>query len=128
MVKRIMDEFVEDKNLYRTRRNDHSHLPTMVPADVAYFCPEIYGGERSLVSVPDGIIQKMMDTFYPDCEELFQYCDPEFKKLVEMIAEEEGVILAKLDLVSVWKAFDKILTVLEELGIQDTFFNESMDV
>lgn len=118
MVQRIMNEYVDDKNLYRTRRNDHSHLPTKVPADVAYYCPETYGGERGLVPIPDKTIKAMMDTFYPDCEELFEYCDHDFKKLVEMIAAEENIELDQLDLVSVSVSFDTISTVLEDLGVK----------
>lgn len=115
-----MDEYVEDKNAYRTRHNKHSHLPTNVPADVAYYCPEKYGGERGLIPIPDHIIQSMMDLFYPDVEELFQFCEPDFLKIVEAIATEEGIIMGDLDLVSVWEAFAKILTRLQELGVEPT--------
>lgn len=53
-------------------------------------------------------LRQLWTLFYLDCDELFECGNHEFETMVEMIAEEERVELYKIDLVSVWQAFDKV--------------------
>lgn len=115
MIQRFMNEYVDDKNTFRTRRNTNSHLPTGVPADLCYYCPESYGGEEGITWIPEEFVDEMINTCYLDTEDLFRVSTPDFEWKMKRIMKSLGIKLQDMDLVSVWEAFVTILPILEEI-------------
>lgn len=117
LVQRIMDEYVEEKNSYRTRTNHKSSLPTGVPPDVSYHLPEDYGGVEGLIPVPPEAVQTILDEVYPDREELFMISPPRFHALIEDLIVRLGWSGVHVDLSNVWELYSHLLSRLEEMDL-----------
>lgn len=115
LVQRIMDEYVEEKNSYRTRTNYKSCLPTGVPPDVAYHLPTDYGGTEGLIPVPIEVVQTILHEVYPDREELFMVSPPRFHTLVEDLIMNTGWAGVEIDMTNVWELYNVLIGKLDEM-------------
>ncbi|KAH9808366.1 hypothetical protein DFH28DRAFT_1136302 [Melampsora americana] len=120
-----MDEYVEEKDTYRTCKNHHSCLPTGVPAKACYFSPKAHGGKEGLTPVPDDIIQEMLDKFYPDRHDLFVVSPEPFNTLLNNLISDLGWSTDDLDLNNVWILFEQMHEVLSQMDLDLDWFESA---
>ena len=108
LLQKVVDEFVESRNAYRSRKDQQKAGPSGISSNVAFSLPHTWGGRNCLLPVDCDVIRQIKEAMGGD--DVLSFVDRDYAAQAEIAYSSLGI--TDLNFGNVWNVFSAMLDIL----------------
>ncbi|KAA1080491.1 hypothetical protein PGT21_031243 [Puccinia graminis f. sp. tritici] len=108
-----LNEWINNYNSYKRRRDRKSMLPSGCSANMCYENPEDHDSEQGLIPIDISVALELENEHYPDAKDLTSTCPEWFSEIVNLLKLEMELNCPETDTQNVWSVLSLLRSAIQ---------------